>query len=229
MTAPTGSPTPAPPSETSSAPLPNDAAGDVAAIEGARAALGDALLDAIVFRGETTLVVAKERILDALVYLRDDPALRYDRLADLTAVDYLDLGREPRFAVVYHLMSRQSYRRLRLRAPVPEDEPFIESCVPLYPSANFLEREAYDMFGIGFLGHPNLTRILTPEDWVGHPLRKDFPLGGEEVTFSFNLAAKEEERQVPIEVGEPRYGVSVETLFRGGYEPDDKTPGGREE
>ncbi|HEX5504645.1 MAG TPA: NADH-quinone oxidoreductase subunit C [Thermomicrobiales bacterium] len=227
MTAPTGKPKPEPPSETSS--TPGDAAGDVAAIEGARAALGDALLEAVVFRGETTLVVAKERVLDALASLRDDPALGYDRLADLTAVDYLDLGRGPRFAVVYHLMSRQTYRRLRLRAPVPEDEPFIASAVGLYPAANFLEREVYDMFGIGFVGHPNLTRILMPEDWVGHPLRKDFPLGAEEVTFSFNQGAKDEERQVPIEVGEARYGVSVDTLFRGGYEPGDAAGRERED
>ena len=181
--------TPAPASTANSAAeapvaAPDATGGDAAAIEAVRAAVGDALLEVIAFRGETTLVVAKGAILDVLRTLRDEPLPGFDRLSDLTAVDYLDLGREPRFAVVYHLMARRSLARVRVRALVPEEEPFIASAVELYPGANWLEREVYDMFGIGFLGHPNLTRILMPDDWEGHPLRKDYPIGGEPVRFS---------------------------------------------
>src|SRR5215210_8412988 len=112
MTAASG-PTPASPSPAeppTEAPAPE---GNVAAIEAVRARFGDALVDAIVFRGETTLVVQKEPILELLAFLRDEPALRFDRLSDLTAVDYLDLGREPRFGVIYQLQSRETLNRLR--------------------------------------------------------------------------------------------------------------------
>lgn len=197
------------------APTPTE----TTAVEAVRAAFGDALLDVVTFRDETTLVVTHERIVELLRLLRDDPALGFDRLSDLTAVDYLDLGREPRFAVVYHLMSRTSLRRLRVRALVPEDDPFIDSCTGLFPSANWLEREVYDMFGIGFLGHPNLTRILMPDDWDGYPLRKDFPVGMEEVTFSFNQATKTGDRALPAAEGERRYTVAPDVSERGGEDP----------
>lgn len=151
--------------------------------------LSDALVEVLLFRGETTLVVTKERIIELLSFLRDDALWRFDRLADLTAVDYLQLEREPRFGVVYHLMSRTTLRRLRVRALVEEAEPVIDSVVPLYPVANWFEREVYDLFGIVFAGHPNLSRIMMPDDWEGHPLRKDFPVGMEEVAFSFNADA----------------------------------------
>jgi NADH-quinone oxidoreductase subunit C len=215
--------TPAPASTANSAAeapvaAPDATGGDAAAIEAVRAAVGDALLEVIAFRGETTLVVAKGAILDVLRTLRDEPLPGFDRLSDLTAVDYLDLGREPRFAVVYHLMARRSLARLRVRALVPEEEPFIASAVELYPGANWLEREVYDMFGIGFLGHPNLTRILMPDDWEGHPLRKDFPIGAEEVQFSFNPEVVGGP-VVPLSEGEGRYHVSAHTLGQGGEEP----------
>ncbi len=158
------------------------------AVDALRAALDGAILEVIQDRGETTVVVAREAILDALRLLRDEPSLRYSHCSDVTAVDYLDLGIEPRFCVVYHLYSFQNNHRLRLRAPVPEDDPQIDSCAALYPTANWHEREVFDLFGIGFRGHPDLKRILLPDDWDGPPpLRKDSPIGGEDVEFRYNV------------------------------------------
>jgi NADH-quinone oxidoreductase subunit C len=151
--------------------------------------------------------------------LWEDPDLRFDRLSDLTAVDYLDLGREPRFAVVYHLMSRSTLARLRVRALVPEDDPFIDSVVGLFPSANWFEREIYDLFGIGFAGHPNLTRIMMPDDWDGHPLRKDFPIGAEAIDFSFNREGIAASHPGTLTEREERYKVDHHTLREGGDDP----------
>lgn len=208
QTGPTTSPPSTPPVADKFAASEAHAAVHAAAIEAVGAKLGDALIETSAFRGETTLVVGRERILEILVLLRDDPATQLNRLSDLTAVDYLDLGREPRFAVVYHLMSRTNYARLRVRAQVPEDDPWIDSVTRFYPSANWQEREVFDLFGIGFRGHPDLKRILLPDDWDGHPLRKDFPIGAEEVEFSFNHEVIEAERpQTPSE-REERYRLA---------------------
>ncbi len=103
-------------------------------------------------------------------------------MVDLTAVDYLRV-RRVRFEVVVGLLSLQHNLRLRLLVPVPADDPIVPSLVPVYPGANFFERETFDMFGIIFKDHPDLTRILLPDDWVGHPLRKDFATGGVPVQF----------------------------------------------
>jgi len=176
-----------------------------AAQEAIAATFGDALLEAQTFRGETTLIIARERIREILALLRQHEATRLDRLSDLTAVDYLNLGNETRFAVVYHLMSRTNLARLRLRAPVPEDEPWIESVVSIFPSANWPEREVFDLFGIEFRGHPNLTRILLPDDWEGYPLRKEYPIGAEEVEFSFNHEVIDAERPQTTREREERY------------------------
>ncbi len=180
------------------------------AIEAVREAFGDQLIETIAFRGETTLVVSRARIRDILALLRDHADLRFDRLSDLTAIDYLDLGRDPRFAVVYHLMSRSSLARLRVRALVPEDDPSIASVVGLFPSANWPEREVYDLFGIVFEGHPDLNRILLPDDWDGHPLRKDYPIGAEEVQFSFNEAEIAAQYPQTLEEREDRYHPQAE-------------------
>ena len=170
------------------------------------AALGEGvLLDAQTFRGETTLIVARERIREIVTALRQDTRTRFDRISDLTGVDYLAMGREPRFAVVYHLMSRANLARLRLRAPVPEDEPWIDSVADLFPSVNWPEREVFDLLGIAFHGHPDLTRIFLPEDWDGHPLRKDYPIGAEEVEFSFNHEVVDAERPKTTREREERY------------------------
>jgi NADH/F420H2 dehydrogenase subunit C len=106
----------------------------------------------------------------------------FEMLVDLTAVDYLRV-RRVRFEVVVSLLSLEHNIRLRLRVPVPADDPTVPSLVPVYPGANFFEREVFDLFGITFAGHPDLTRILLPDDWVGHPLRKDFATGAVPVQF----------------------------------------------
>ena len=109
-------------------------------------------------------------------------AAGFEMCSDITVVDYLRV-RRVRFEVVVNLLSLQHNRRLRILVPVAEDDPEVPSLVPVYPGANFLEREAYDMFGIRFTGHPDLTRILMPDDWMGHPLRRDFDVGAVPVQF----------------------------------------------
>jgi NADH-quinone oxidoreductase subunit C len=136
-------------------------------------------------RAQAALVVDPARVLDALRWLRDTPGQRYTFLASLHVADYLPA--EPRFGVHYELLSRDRRERLRVKAMLGDAElPEIDSCVELFPTAEFQEREAYDFFGIVFRGHPDLTRILLPEDYVGWPLRRDFPVGGEPVTFTYN-------------------------------------------
>lgn len=147
---------------------------------------GEDVLEVVERLGEITLVIRREALIPVTRHLRDDPELQFDHLSDVTAVDYLNRGREPRFDVVYHFYSIPRRHRVRLRVPVTEDEPVVDSLTPEWPTANFLERETYDMFGIRFVGHPNLERILLPDDWEGHPLRKDYPMYGEEVAFSHN-------------------------------------------
>jgi NADH-quinone oxidoreductase subunit C len=125
------------------------------------------------FRGELTLVVPPERIIDVLAFLRDDEACAFDFLTDVTAVHWP--SRSLPFEVVYHLYSFPRNARLRIKCSVGKD-PEVPSVVELWPTANWLERECYDMFGVIFTGHPNLTRILMTEDFEGWPLRKEFPL-----------------------------------------------------
>ncbi len=123
--------------------------------------------------GDDTAVVRREKIVEICAFLRDDPELRFDLGMDLTGVDYL--GEEPRFEVVYHLYSLEKKHRVRIKARVPEDDPTIDSVVPVWVGMDWYEREAYDMYGIVFRGHPNLKRILLYDSFVGHPLRKDYP------------------------------------------------------
>ncbi len=137
----------------------------------------DYVLDAAEFRDQVYVYVDKRGILEVLRYLRDDPELSYDFLADLTAVD--NLGKEPRFEVVYNLYSIEHKHRFRVKVPLAEDES-VASCVDIWKTANWHERETFDMFGINFEGHPDLRRILMPDDYPWHPLRKDFPLQGPE-------------------------------------------------
>ena len=125
-------------------------------------------------RGNDTAVVKKEDILRICNYLRDDEALLYNFMMDLTVVDYL--GKEPRFEVVYHLYSLKYNRRVRIKARISESDTSIDSIVPIWISANWFEREAFDMYGIVFNGHPELRRLLLYEGFEGHPLRKDYPI-----------------------------------------------------
>jgi NADH-quinone oxidoreductase subunit C len=128
------------------------------------------------FRGQVFVSVNRDRILDICRFLRDEPDIYMDYLADLCGVDYPD--RQYRFEVVYTLYSIRHAHRICIKALVPEDNPSIDSVVSLWSGANWHEREACDMFGIVFNGHPDLRRILMPEDWEGYPLRKDYPLKG---------------------------------------------------
>src|SRR5712692_325691 len=145
----------------------------------AKQLLGDAVLESHAYRGDETLVIDPSAVLLVMGSLRE--RLGMDFLVDLTAVDYL--GREPRFEVVYHLRSMATGARLRVKAPLAEPEngegwPELDSVVPLWPGANWLEREVWDLYGIKFRGHPDLRRILMYEEFKGHPLRKDYPKEG---------------------------------------------------
>jgi NADH-quinone oxidoreductase subunit C len=149
-----------------------------------QAVLGAKVEEAFQQAGELTCQVDKSAILEVLTLCRDDRALGYEMLADETATHY-PAAKDFAFAVVYHLTSIRRCKRLRLRILVPEGfEP--ESAVAVYPTANWLEREIWDMLGIRFQNHPDMTRILCPEDWEGHPLRKEYPtlgLGQRDIDF----------------------------------------------
>jgi NADH-quinone oxidoreductase subunit C len=131
--------------------------------------------------GELTLHAERERIVEVLTHLRDDPDCRFHQLVDLCGADYPDRPR--RFDVVYHLLSMTKNHRIRVKLQTDEDTP-VHTVAHVFPAADWFEREAFDMFGIRFDGHPNLVRLLMPDDWEGYPLRKDYPIGGEPVRFS---------------------------------------------
>ncbi|MCC7173933.1 MAG: NADH-quinone oxidoreductase subunit C [Bryobacterales bacterium] len=130
-------------------------------------------------RGETTLEIDAGRILPVCRYLHE--AERFDRLADLTAVDWLP--RDPRFDIIYHLHSTTRHLRLRLKCRVPDGAAEIDSVSSVWGSADWHEREVFDLFGVAFRGHPNLRRIMMPDDWEGHPLRKDYPVFGQKYGY----------------------------------------------
>jgi len=144
---------------------------------------GSRLLSLVRWRDELSAEIAAADLLGVCRALRDTPELRFEQLVDLCGVDYLNYKEgtrtAPRFAVVYHLLSLAHNRRLRLRVFAADDEvPVVDSVTELWPSANWYEREAFDLLGIVFSGHPDLRRILTDYGFVGHPFRKDFPLSG---------------------------------------------------
>lgn len=136
----------------------------------------DAVEDTQAFRSELTIFIRREKLRRVCEFLRDDPDLTFKFLADLTAADHYP--NEPRFETVYHLLSIQNTERLRLKVRLPGEDPRVESMVAVWPAANAYEREVFDLFGIRFEGHPFLRRILMPEEWEGHPLRKDYPVQG---------------------------------------------------
>ncbi len=157
----------------------------------------DAIVEVSEFRGDLRITVRREQIADILRFLRDDAEMQFDFFSECLGVDYLDpngggliLGKQNRFEVVYNLYSMPDSRtgtgrnrRIFLKVQAPENDPVVPTVTGVYPGANFPEREVYDMFGIKFSGHPDLRRILMSDDWVGHPQRKDYPLGGERVQF----------------------------------------------
>jgi NADH-quinone oxidoreductase subunit C len=136
------------------------------------------------FRGELSLILKQEQILAACQALRDE--FNFNLLNEETAVDYWP-EQSPRFHVVYRVRSLPHNQMIGLRVPLDGNSPVMPSITGIYANANWFERELWDMFGIHFEGHPDLRRIVMPYDWVGHPLRKDYPLGYEEVQFSFNF------------------------------------------
>jgi NADH-quinone oxidoreductase subunit C len=151
------------------------------ALEEAYPGFADAIEKVVVDRGELTLHIVPEKIAEVCQIMRDDDALRFELCSSVSGVDYLGSD-ERRLHVVYQLTSMTYRRRVRLEAAVPADGS-LPTVTSVYPTADWQEREAYDMFGVIFTGHPNLTRILMPDDWEGFPQRKDYPLGGVPVEY----------------------------------------------
>jgi NADH-quinone oxidoreductase subunit C len=180
-------------------------------VEVVRAQFGDDVIEVAEHRGETTIVVAPARIAEVSRALRDESGLRYTFLADITAVDWLD--RVPRYDVVYHLLSLETRAVVRLKVRAGdegEEHPSVPSVIAVWPAANWFEREIWDLFGITFAGHPEMQRLMMPEDWEGHPLRKDYPLTG-------------------ITLPEPHWGGQIpfgQPLSPGTYRQTLRTPGG---
>ncbi|HWH47739.1 MAG TPA: NADH-quinone oxidoreductase subunit C [Burkholderiales bacterium] len=187
--------------------------------ENLKTALGVRIAGLDESRDELTLTVKAADLMGAAAQLRDQPQLRFEQMVDLCGVDYLDFGNRPRegarYAVVYHLLSVSRNQRLRLRVFTADDEyPSMDSVTSIWPSANWYEREAFDLFGIVFPGHPDLRRILTDYGFIGHPFRKDFPLSGYvEVRYDpdqsrviYQPVSIEPRETVPRVVRESNYG-----------------------
>jgi NADH-quinone oxidoreductase subunit C len=138
------------------------------------------VLGTTTFAGQVAIMVNKDMIRDICLFLKDEPSLKMDHLADLTAVDYSTYPGDTglRFEVVYNLISTEYGHRIRLKVRVPEEDPRVDSVSSIWQTANWHERETFDLMGIKFDGHPDLRRILLSEDWEGHPLRKEYPLKG---------------------------------------------------
>ncbi len=176
---------------------------------------------------ELSITLDRDSLIPILSFLKEEPPLRFNLLSDLCAVDYLT--RKPRFEVVYLLRSLKDDSYMRIRVPVDESSSSLPSITHIFPNADWYEREVFDMFGIKFDGHPNLRRILMPDGWKGHPLRKDYPLGGEEVAFSFNKDEVEEPWKGWWEDDEweghkelNAEDIKPETLRRMGFKPYEK-------
>jgi NADH-quinone oxidoreductase subunit C len=152
------------------------------ALEAAYPAFGDAIERVVVDRGELTFVVRREKLVEVMQVLRDDPTLRFELCLGVSGVHFpADAGAE--LHAVYPLLSMTHNRRVRVEVTCPDADPHIPSIVSVYPTDDWHERETYDMFGLIFDGHPALTRIMMPDDWMGHPQRKDYPLGGIPVEY----------------------------------------------
>ena len=148
-----------------------------AAVELLQAKFPNEVVEVVEFRGETTIVIKPERLVDICTALRDEDKTSFRYLSMIAGLDVLPLS--PRFGVVYNLYSHRYHNRITLKTFLADDAaPVVDSLVPVWATANWHEREVYDMMGIRFKGHPDLRRILMPQDWVGHPQRKDYPLRG---------------------------------------------------
>jgi len=156
--------------------------------------LDHAVEQVVVHRGEITFHLRREDLPEVARLLRDDERLRFELCAGVSGVHYPeDTGRE--LHAVYHLLSMTHNRRIRLEVSVPDADPHLPSIVAVYPTADWHERETYDMFGLVFDGHPALTRILMPDDWPGHPQRKEYPLGGIPVEYKGGTIPPPDERR----------------------------------
>lgn len=154
----------------------------------------DPLVSVVFDRGELTFYVRRHKLVEVLTELRNDAQLRFELLASVSGVHYpTDTGAE--LHVVYHLQSFTYNRRLRVETTCPDADPHVPSVTHLYPAADWHERETWDMFGVVFDGHPSLTRILMPDDWVGHPQRKDYPLGGIPVEYKGAVVPPPDQRR----------------------------------
>ncbi|HWA67231.1 MAG TPA: NADH-quinone oxidoreductase subunit C [Mycobacteriales bacterium] len=149
----------------------------------------------VVHRGELTLHIKREALVEVCQVLRDDPALRFEMCAGVSGVDYINDPTGRRLHSVYHLLSMTYRRRIRLEVSVTVEDPHVPSVTAVYPTANWHEREAWDFFGIVYDGHPALTRIEMPDDWPGHPQRKDYPLGGVPVEYKGATVPPPDERR----------------------------------
>ena len=148
----------------------------------------------VVDRGEITFFIRRHALLDVVTHLRNDEALRFEFCSSISGVHFPhEEGRE--LHVVYHLLSMTHRRRIRLEVTCPDDDPHVPSVVSIYPTADWHERETWDFFGVVFDGHPALTRILMPDDWPGHPQRKDYPLGGIPVEYKGGTIPPPDERR----------------------------------
>jgi NADH-quinone oxidoreductase subunit C len=162
-----------------------DATGLELIAAGVRERLGDeAVVGTMYHRGQATLDVAPDAVHDALAYLKEDAEEPFELLMSVHGCDYFP--EEPRLAVHYQLLAMQRTDRLGVRTRLGADDPHVPTVVDIFPGADFQEREVFDMFGVVFDGHPDHRRILMPEDYEGHPQRRDFPMGGEPVLFTFN-------------------------------------------
>ncbi len=148
---------------------------DTSIIDKIKSAFSDSALESHTFRGDQTVTVKKECVVELLKFLRDDPDLAFNFLMDITAVDYME-RKSVRFEVVYHLYSLQYNHRVRIKLPVEEEDCYADSVTSLFKTADWYEREIWDLYGIKFRGHPNLKRILLYDGFRGHPLRKDYPI-----------------------------------------------------
>ena len=155
-------------------------------VEKVKASLTDAIEDTALAQGDAVIFVTPDCLQKVAAFLKDDPFLKFDYLSDVSGVDYLNEEREPRFEAVYLLYSIDHQHSIRVRVGIDEDNPSVPTVSELWKGALYPEQELFDMFGINIEGHPKNERLIMPKEWTGHPLRKDYPLTTETVTFSHN-------------------------------------------
>ena len=159
-------------------------------VEKVKASLTDAIQGTALPQGDAVIFVAPDCLQKVAAFLKDDPSLKFDYLSDVSGVDYLNEEREPRFEAVYLLYSIDHQHSIRVRVGIDEDNPSVPTVSELWKGALYPEQELFDMFGIHIEGHPKNERLIMPKEWTGHPLRKDYPLTTETVTFSHNRGFK---------------------------------------